>query len=133
MSSNAYSPQDVLLTGSVPTVLGASVTNRVISKEIALTSGGSQNLRIDLKVSGFTLGAGITVKLQHKSIDSWSDLAGANASVAITANGEFSITQLMVRSADQPNMPIKKQVRVLVTTGAGSAVTVDAIRVSQPL
>jgi hypothetical protein len=133
MSSNAYSPQDALLTGSVPTVLGASVSNQVISKEIALTSGGSQNLRIDLAVSGFTLGAGISVKLQHKSISAWSDLAGANASVAITANGEFSITQLMARAADQANMPIKKQVRVLITTGAGSAVTVSAIRVSQPL
>jgi hypothetical protein len=133
MSSNAYSPQDVLLTGSVPIILGASVSNRVISKEIALTAGGSQNLRIDFAVSGFTLGGGITVKLQHKSIGVWSDLAGANASHAVTANGEHSITQLMVRSADQPNMPIKKQVRVLITTGAGSAVTVDAIRVSQPL
>jgi hypothetical protein len=133
MSSNAYSPQDVLLSGTVPIVLGASVSNRVISKEIALTAGGSQNLRVDFSVSGVTVGGGITVKLQHKSIDAWSDLGGANASHAVTGNGEHSITQLMVRGTDQQNMPIKKQVRVLITTGAGSAVTVNIIKVSQPL
>ena len=133
MSSNAYSPTEVLLTGGTPIVIGAAVSNQVVSKDSPLTAGGSQNLRVDLKVSTVTAGAGITAKLQHRSIDSWSDLAGANASVAITADGEFSITQLMARAADQANMPIKKQIRVLITTGAGSAVTVDNIKISQPL
>lgn len=128
--ANSYTPQDFKLKS--PLVFGASASNQVISKPIQLTYRGSLNLRVDVKVSSVTAGAGISAKLQMRSInEDWADLAGANATVAITGAGMFSMRQNVEVAADQPNMPLKKQIRVLITTGAGSAVTVDEVRASQ--
>jgi len=130
--ANSYTPQDFRLK-SPTLVLGASVTNEPISREIGLTSKGSLNLRVDIVSTAVTAGAGISVKLQMRSLnsESWADLAGANATVAISAAGSVSMTQLVERAADQPNMPLKKMLRVVITTGAGSAVTINEVRVSQ--
>lgn len=68
-----------------------------------------------------------------RTLDTWSDLAGANASVAITADGEYSLKQNMLRAADQPNFPLQKQIRLVVTTGAGDAVTFDSMKLLQIL
>lgn len=127
---NGYSPKSLL---PAAVTLGASVTNQQVGEECGLSAGGAIRLRVDLKVSAVTAGAGITAKLQQKSLDAWSDLASTNASVAITTAGEVSIKLLVERSADQADMPLKKQVRVVLTTGAGSAVTVDKIVLLQPL
>lgn len=127
--ANSYTPQDFRLK-SPTLLLGASAVT-VISQPIGLTAQGSLNLRVDLKVSGVTVGSGITAKLQHRSITGWTDLAGANATIAITADGEYSMTQLVVRAADQANMPLKKSVRVVITTTASSVLTVNEVRVQQ--
>lgn len=128
--ANSYSPQDFKL--KTPLAFGASASNQVISKPIGLTKDGSLHLRVDVKLSSVAAGAGISMKLQHSSINGdWADLAGANATVAVTGNGTFSMTQAVERATDQVNMPLKKMVRVLITTGAGSAATVDELRVSQ--
>lgn len=130
--ANSYSPVDRRL--KTPTLtLGASVTNEPVSNEIALTSQGSKNLRVDVVTSAVTAGAGITLKLQHRSgnFEAWADLAGANASAAVAAAGTSSLRQNVEVAADQPNMPIKKMVRVVATTGVGSALTINEVRISQ--
>lgn len=128
--ANSYTPQDFKL--KTPLAFGASVTAQPISKPIGLTAKGSLNVRVDVEVSGVTVGAGISVKLQMQSInEGWTDLAGANATASITANGMVSMRQNVEVAADQPNMPLKKMLRVVVTTGAGSAVTIEQVRVSQ--
>jgi hypothetical protein len=129
--SNGWSPQDIIRE---PIVVGASQTNLAISKDTGLSAGGAvRGLRIDFACTGVTDSTGITVKLQHRTLDNWTDLAGANASVAITADGEYSLKQLPLISADQPNFPLKKQLRVVVTTGAGDAVTFSSMRILQEL
>ena len=128
--ANSYSPVDVRKTRPTIVVNGAAST--VISNPIQLSAQGSRHLRVDIQVSGVSEGSGISAKLQMKSIDeAWADLAGANATVAITAAGTVSLTQAVERTADQPNMPLKKQIQVVLTTTSGSIITVEQVRVSQ--
>lgn len=128
---NGYSPKDII---NQPVVLGASETNTVVSKDTGLSAGGAvDGFRIMMKVSSVTVTTAITAKVQQRTLDAWTDLAGANASVSITADGEFVIKQLALIAADQPNFPCSKQIRVLCTTGAGDAVTFDEMVILQEL
>lgn len=113
-----------------PTV-GASITEKPIA-EFSSDFESSLHFRCDLVVSSVTASTGITVKLQDKALGgAYEDLSSANASVSITGNGTFSIVLLVERSADQVDLPIKKSCRLVVTTGAGDAVTFDNISVQQ--
>lgn len=128
---NGYSPRDVIRESIS---VGASETNLPISEEIGLSAGGAvQGFRIKFLCSGVTSSTGITAKVQQRTLSAWTDLAGANASVAITANGEYSLKQLALISADQPNFPLEKMLRVVVSTGAGDAVTFDKMVILQEL
>lgn len=129
---NGLSPKDVKKQGLEP--ITSPVTNEEISQQFGITAGGSLHLRVDLEVSSVTVSTGITAKLQHRSAGgALEDLVGANASVSITGNGTFSITQCVERTADQPNMPLRKVVAVALTTGAGDSITIDKVWVSQAL
>lgn len=128
---NGYSPQDIIKES---VAVGASVTEQQVSKDTGLYGRGAyEGFRVDFEVSGVTVSTGITAKLQGRSIDDWTDYSGANASVAITADGEYSVSQFALKAADQPNFPLPKQMRLVVTTGAGDAVTFDVMRISQEL
>lgn len=111
------------------------VTNTPVSQEFGLTAGGSLNLRVDIEVSSVTQVGTLTAKLQQRSPGgSFADLAGANASATFTADGTVSLRQNVQVAADQPNMPLQKMMRVvLTTTNAGDAVTVDKVYVQQEL
>lgn len=126
---NGYSPKELV---AVPQVIGASQSVQV-GKEEGLSAGGSIHLRVDALVSGVTVGSGITLKLQQKRFDSWADLASANSTLAITANGEYTLRLMVERAADQADMPLAKQVRLVVVTAAGAAVTVEKARLLQSL
>lgn len=129
--ANSYSPVDKRkVTPSI--TIDSVAADTVISNPIQLTAQGSRNLRVDVKVSDVTAGAGISAKLQMRSLDeAWSDLVGANATVAITADGMVSMRQNVEVAADQPNMPLKKQIQVVLTTAADSVITVENVNVSQ--
>lgn len=118
------------LRKAVPTV-GASETNLSIT-EFAADFESSINFRADIVCSAVTVATGITVKLQHRAVGgSFEDLTSANASASITGNGTFSIVLHVQRAADQADLPVRKQCRLVVTTGAGDAVTFDEITVQQ--
>jgi hypothetical protein len=124
----AWTPKNILKKPNAAIAIGASVTNQVVSEEHAITASGSLRLRVDIKASGVTSTTAISAKLQMAGgTGTWADMAGANASATITADGEYSITQLVERSADQPNMPIKSKIRVVVSTGVDDEVTIDSI------
>lgn len=130
--ANGLSPKEILLDTAGVT-LGASVSNQVVSKEEGLSAGGALNLRITFKASSVTSSTGITAKLQHKIVDTWTDVNSANASVAITANGVYSIKLNKEVAADIADMPLCKQVRLVCSTGAGDAVTFNNILIQQEL
>ena len=113
-----------------PTV-GASETDLPIA-EFSADFQSSLHFRADLVCSSVTAATGITVNLQTKALGgSYADVGSANGAVAITGNGTFSITLLLERAADQVDLPLQKSCRLVVTTGAGDAVTFDYISVQQ--
>lgn len=108
----------------------------------ASTSFGSQfsadfesalNFRADIVCSSVTVTTGITAKVQidPAATNNYVDLASGNASVSITADGVFSIKLNIQRAADQADLPLAKPCRILITTGAGDAVTIDKIYIQQ--
>jgi hypothetical protein len=130
MSGNA-APRQFKALGLNP-ITGIN-TNKVISEEAGLSYHGTLNLRVDIEVSAITLVGTATAKIQGRSPGgSYTDYAGANASVAITATGVFSIKQNVQVTADQANMPLHKNFRVVLsTTNAGDSVTIGAVYLSQ--
>lgn len=129
---NGYAPQNMIRE---PKIFGASVTAAEVSKDTGLTAGGATvGFRVDFACDAVTSSTGITAKLQARTFaNGWVDLVGANASVAITADGNYVLKQFNGISADLPNFPIAKQIRVVVTTGSGDAVTFTDMRISQEL
>lgn len=113
-----------------PAVLGASITAQELAV-FGVSGQGSRSLRVNLKAESVTAGAGITVSLQHLIAGTYVPLASSNASVAVTGNGVFSIRLDVAKSGDQVDMPLSNQVRVVITTGAGSAVTISQLDLLQ--
>lgn len=113
------------------TAFGASLTDEPLA-EFAVDSASALNFRADIVCSSVTVGGGISVKLQSRAKGGvYTDLATGNASVSVTGNGTVSIVLHVQRAADQADLPLRKHCRLVLTTGAGSAVTVDEITVQQ--
>lgn len=100
--------------GASETALPVTVPERVTHSSRAV---------VDLKASGFTVGAGITFKLQD-SFDgvTWNDISAATS---ITAAGTYTLRYNPETAVTY--LPFRPMVRVVVTTGAGSAVTIDHV------
>jgi hypothetical protein len=111
-------------------VLGASVTAQELGT-FGVSGQGSRSLRVNLKAESVTAGAGISVSLQHLIAGTYVALASSNASVAITADGVYSIRLDVAKAADQVDMPLSNQLRVVITTGVGSAVTISVLDLLQ--
>lgn len=125
-----YKPDSVLLN-EVSQVLGASVTAQAVSIPFRISYSGSLNILIGIKCSSVTAGAGITAKLQSSLWgNSQSDWVDGN-SASISGNGWVYIRMNVQASGDQSKLPLGDVGRVVVTTGAGSAVSVDAVVLAQ--
>jgi len=116
-------------------VFGASVTAIQVGKVFQVTSGGSLSIRIDLVADTVTAGAGITWKLQSMSgvdkdgADNWIDASGT---VDITAAGSTTLALNVQNTAsDEQYLPLRPTARIVITTGAGSAVTVEQLNITQ--
>jgi hypothetical protein len=124
--SKAYYPQECKLSNV--TVIGASQTNTPISLTFSVSKAGSLNILVAIQCSAVTAGAGITAKLQSSVTGAdWLD----GNSVSVTGNGWFYIRMNIEVSADQAKLPLADLGRVVLTTGAGSAATIDAVYVVQ--
>lgn len=124
---NAWIPRLISLPQS-PTVVGASATDSPISKTFTITSGGSTSMVVAVKASGVTVGAGITAKLRTGI---GNNTAVDSKTVSITANGIALIKLNINIAADQTHLPLLSIGEVVLTTGAGSAATIDAVWVIQ--
>jgi hypothetical protein len=125
---NAWSADDYYSLAA-PLAVGASATNTAVSKEFSITAAGAKYLVIAVDVSSVTAGAGITAKLQTAIGSVWAD----SKTAAVTADGRVYIKLLADNSSDQTFLPLLSKGRVVITTGAGSAVTVDRVYVIQEL
>lgn len=128
---NGWTPKDKKQAGLQP--VSGIVTDTVIGS-FAPTAGGSKNLRVDVKVSSVTQVGTLTLKIRGAvtGSDTFTALAGVNASQTFTADGIVSLTQNIEIAADQANMPLLPTLQItLTTTNAGDAVTVDNVWVTQ--
>lgn len=126
---NGWSPSSNLKKNGLAAV-GASVTNQEISEVFPITAGGAvEGMVVKIAVSGVTLATAITAKLQTAIDAEFVD----SKTVAITANGNFYIKLLGNAAADQTFLPLLRSGRLVITTGAGDAVTIDSIKVLQEL
>jgi len=123
---NGYSPKDIIRESKVLVAPSAEI----VSEDTGLTAGGALN-GFRVMFTAVSVSGSITYKLQVRTLDAWTDVAGANASVTVSADGEGMLKQLALISADQPNFPMGKQIRVSAT-GAGSA-TITKMVICQEL
>lgn len=111
------------------TVYGASLTKEPISKNVRIQQGDGP-LLVDIKASDVTVATGITAFLQDSS-DGFTTVNNKK-SVAITADGTFTISLLADLAGDQSHYPIRNSLRIVLDTGAGDTVTIDEIRIIRP-
>jgi len=110
--------------------VGASQTATPISDTFAITEDGSKNFIVDVDVSSVTVGGGISIALEDTS-NGFTSSEVKSKTTAITADGTVSLSFLAELAGDQTNLPLRSDARIVITTGAGSAVTIDEIRVVQ--
>lgn len=126
--ANGYAPKEI--KSKTVSAIGASVSNSPISDQFPIYAGGAmRGMVIKINVSGVTVGAGITAKLQTAIDGEFED----SKTVAVTANGNVYIKLLAAAAADQTYLPLLSTGRVVITTGAGSAVTIDSMQILQDL
>lgn len=126
--ANGWSAQEVQLPVSA-TTLGASVSNIPVTKEYRISAGGAKDMVLKITASAAVVGAGITAKLQTAIGSDWVD----SKTVAITTAGTYYIKLLAEASGDQTYLPLLNLGRVVLTTGAGSSVTVSKVELLQAL
>lgn len=122
---NGYTPRDVAIGPS--TVIGASLTNQVISLEYPITAEGSLHHIVAIDASAVTVGTAITAKLQTAIGSTYVD----SKTVAISGNGRFYIKLLVEVAGDQTFLPLFSKGRIVLTTGAGDTATITDINILQ--
>ena len=125
--------EHVLLAETAQAV-AASQTKQIVSRMFLLTGAGmSRGFRVDVSCSSVTSAAGITAILQSSPDgETWADVDATNIKAAITTDGWVGISANAADSTVATKFPVQPRCRVVVTTGAGDAATVDDIIVSQP-
>jgi len=127
MSTNARTSKKIKVVNNT---LGASLTDEPISAQFSVTDTGSKNILVDVKVSGVTVGGGITLKLEDTS-NGFEHSEVKSKTTSVTADGTVSISFMAEKAGDQADLPLRNDARLVMDTGAGSAVTIDEIRIIQ--
>lgn len=121
----AYGTQNLLNDKNDAEVVGASETDLPVGIISQLECESSRDMIIEAQVSGVTVATGITLKLQHSvRKDGTFAEPSTTETVAITADGAFEIDVQRVLGT---TAALKPFVRMVVTTGAGDAVTFDRL------
>ena len=124
-------PAESVLLNEVNQTVGASATDRAISREFPVSAKGALNILVALKCASVTAGAGITAKLQSSVLGGTeTDWIDGNT-VAVTGNGWVYIRMNIQASGDQTKLPLADVGRLVLTTGAGSAATVTEAYICQ--
>jgi hypothetical protein len=121
---NGWSAKDVTLNKAPLISVSGVVTNKPISIQYPLTSGGALHHVVKITVSGVTVAGSITAMLQTAIGNDWQN----SKTVSITANGIYYIKLNVEASGDQTYLPLLNKAQiVLSTTNAGDAVTINEV------
>lgn len=119
-----FSPTDGGIT------IGASATNTVVTvPSTAVSHEGALNCILKITSTGVTSATGITAKLQTSTDETGTWVDSKTATIA--ANGDSYISLQTTRTADQQYLPLLPLIRVVVSTGAGDAVTISLVKFCQ--
>ena len=110
--------------------VAASQTNKVVSKVFSVSMEGSRHMRVKVTTSATTVAAAINFKLQQATGEADTFIT-TTKSTSITGNGDFYLTLNAEVSGDQAELPLMPIARIVVTTGAGDAVTIDNVKIMQ--
>lgn len=111
-------------------VVGASVTDEVVSDGFPISSQDAKDITVAVKYSDATVAAGIVVKLQTTQDEkNYLD----HSTVAVTAATATETVKYihMNENISTANFPLLSRGRIVVTTGAGDSVAIDSVRVSR--
>lgn len=117
-----------ILLNNTNQVIGASETNTVVSEVIRIHD--PSRLIMSIVAESGTYAAGITAKIQDSYDKKTWFTKGSGGNVALTSDTTFDINLLETVAGDQAELPLKPYVRVVVTSGAGDAVTISSIWVA---
>ena len=115
-------------------VVGASATQPISQEFSDVADVMTHGIRIDAVVSAVTVGAGVSIRLQHAfdpsdgTTPSWSDVDATLGRVAVAAAGTVSILLHPGVAAHAAILPLRARFRVVAVTGAASAVTVTDLQ-----
>ena len=114
--------QDIVVKDS-NAVVAASQTAQQVSEQFTVEDIQTLYFKVRAKVASVTAGAGISMIVQQRISD--EDTWATAGTAAITAAGMVEV--LFNNTASQTNLPLLPQLRVVCTTGVGSAVTFSHI------
>lgn len=133
---SGYYQKEINFKTGASLVVGASETALPISKEFVMSYEGAQFLKVIVVADSVTAGAGITWTMQQwlgldeDGNDEWA-ACGAPKTVSITADGVTTMTWNNNLAADAAYLPFTNKARIVITTGVGSAVTIERVSVLQ--
>ena len=132
MSGRGYKPIEAK-KNSYPTDIAAASTDEVVSKDHGITASDSINFAMSVEVSNVVLGSGeeILIELEESSgITSWSKVGDPQGGVLIDdGDGVYCIKLDEGVALEALVLPLFECIRVVVTTGATSSLTVNNIKV----
>lgn len=128
--AQGYTVENVVKSGTAQT-LGASETDTVVSNTFRMSAEDSKFFLARLDTSSSTVATGITANLQHSwdGGTTWEDI-GSGVQVSITGDASYQMELEYSASNTTLAWPLA---RIVVSTGAGDAVTVDAVYISRRL
>lgn len=128
--ANGYTVENVLKGGAAVT-LGASETDTVVSETIRMSAEDSKCMLVRLDTSSSTVATGITANLQHSwdGGTTWEDI-GSGVQVSLTGDATYQMELEHTAANTTLAWPL---CRVVVSSGSGDAITVDAVYVTRRL
>ena len=127
-----YAMREQLLNDTA-VVIGASETDTPVTDKISITAAdATDGMIIDITASSVTdagADSSIIAKLQsrYSATGGWED----SKTVVIAGNDTYTIKLLPQVSGDQQYLPLRPEIRVVVSSGAGDAATISSVRVSR--
>ncbi len=120
--------------GSFPIEVAAATTDQVLTKELGITAESSVRFAMSITVSDVVLGAGeeILIELEEAVAEGmWAKVGSPQGGVLINdGDGAYCIKLDEGVALEALVLPLFDCIRVVVTTGATSSLTIDSINIT---
>lgn len=108
-----------------------NLTDDPVSKSFPISADGAKNILVGVLVSDVTVATAISLKLQSSLQVSDSSAWRTAKTASVTVDGWVYLSLNVEAAGDQSVLPLGPAGRVVVTTGAGDSLSIDAVIVCQ--